>query len=512
MAHKKMSHNVIIGLLSAALLIAACAPLPSLMPADSPLPTPLPPTPTPWPPLEQARLALAEHLGIAPGAITLVSSEPMEWADACLELPAPDEMCAQVITPGYRVVLEAIGQQYILHTNASGSQVRTAGQPEPENVAPRAALQARAALAQQLGLAPEAVRIVSAEAIEWPDACLDAPASDEVCAQVVTPGYKVLLEADGVVREYHTDQSGDVLRALPWPALDTEGRLEWRGLTAEGCTQAQFSRASIAFGPCDGELMSRQLAQVGNSANEFYAFVETYQSFSASTAAGTVVLSGKGPFLASPANQRMLAEWAARVVAEAEDEEGLAMWGLGWHREGGIAGFCDDLAIDATGYVELAPCQYESPQEVAVRTLTADELAEFYGWLDTLAPFEFTQQDPATADAMTVRYIFAGRGAQEATDVDRQALAEFSREVLARWPAPTEVQSIQALADVTTYAGPGTQYPVVGQMLTGQTVLVTGIQQGNTWWRVMCPDETFGNCWVSADPKLTQPVAPSIGN
>lgn len=425
MTHKRSFLNIVPGLLSAALFIAACAPLPPLIPADSPLPTPLPaatpgglPSPTPWPPLEAARQALAQQLEIAPESITLVSSEP----------------------------------------------------------------------------------------VEWPDACLDAAQPDEMCAQVITPGYKVVLEVDGVQYEFHTDETGAVVRGPIQPAAASGESLEWRGLTAEGCTQARFSTDDVTFGPCDGDLKSRSLEGLGNRANQLYAFVQTYRSFSASTPAGTVTLAGEGPFRASPADQRMLAEWAARVAAEAEDEQGLAMWGLGWHREGGIAGFCDDLAIDATGYVELAPCKYENPQEVNVRTLTADELAQFYGWLDTLAPFEFTQQDPATADALTVHYIFAGRGSQEATDADKQTLADFSREVLARWPGPIEVQTIQALADVTIYAGPGLQYSIVGQMLAGQTVLDTGILADQSWWRIMCPDETFGNCWVSADPLLTQPV------
>ncbi len=430
MAHKRSFLNLVPGLLSAALLIAACAPLPPLLPVDSPLLTPLPastpdglPIPTPWPPLETARQALAQQLEIAPEAITFVSSEPVEWSDACLGAAQPDE----------------------------------------------------------------------------------------VCAQVITPGYKVVLGVDGVQYDFHTDETGTAVRGPIQPASAPGESLEWRGLTAEGCTQARFSANDMAFGSCDGDLKSRSLEGLGNRANQLLAFVNTYQVFSASTPAGTVALAGEGPFLASAADQRMLAEWAARVAAEAEDEQGLAMWGLGWHREGGIAGFCDDLTIDATGFVELAPCKYESPQAVNVRWLTADELAQLYGWLDALAPFEFTQQDPATADALTVHTIFAGRGSREATDADKQALAAFSREVLARWPGPSEVQTIEALADVTIYAGPGTQYPIVGQLLAGQTALDTGMLPGASWWRIMCPDETFGNCWVSADPTLTQPVDPSSG-
>jgi hypothetical protein len=40
-------------------------------------------------------------------------------------------MCTMVITPGYRVILEAGGKQYDYHTDASGDVVRlAAGTPQ----------------------------------------------------------------------------------------------------------------------------------------------------------------------------------------------------------------------------------------------------------------------------------------------------------------------------------------------------------------------------------------------
>ena len=43
----------------------------------------------------------------------------MEWSDASLGRPQPGMMYAQVITPGYLVVLEADGQQYTYHTDTA---------------------------------------------------------------------------------------------------------------------------------------------------------------------------------------------------------------------------------------------------------------------------------------------------------------------------------------------------------------------------------------------------------
>ncbi len=66
---------------------------------------------------------LAGHLTLAADAIELVDWEAVEWSDACLGIHTPGIMCAQVITPGYRITLSAGGQTYELHTNRNGSSV-----------------------------------------------------------------------------------------------------------------------------------------------------------------------------------------------------------------------------------------------------------------------------------------------------------------------------------------------------------------------------------------------------
>ena len=60
-------------------------------------------------------------------------------------------------------------------------------------------------LAQRLNLASEAIRPVSVEAVEWPDASLGCPQPGMMYAQVITPGFRVVLEAEGQTYEYHTD-------------------------------------------------------------------------------------------------------------------------------------------------------------------------------------------------------------------------------------------------------------------------------------------------------------------
>jgi len=49
--------------------------------------------------------------------------------------------------------------------------------------------------------------LAEVEAVDWPDACLGAPRADEVCAQVITPGYRVIVRQDDELIEYHTDRA-----------------------------------------------------------------------------------------------------------------------------------------------------------------------------------------------------------------------------------------------------------------------------------------------------------------
>jgi hypothetical protein len=50
--------------------------------------------------------------------------EATEWSDSCLGLARPDEMCAEVITPGWISILEADGKIYEFHTDSSGVNIR----------------------------------------------------------------------------------------------------------------------------------------------------------------------------------------------------------------------------------------------------------------------------------------------------------------------------------------------------------------------------------------------------
>src|SRR6266508_730242 len=110
--------RVLVSITLMILIISACSPQaqPTGLPSDSNgEPTQINVDLTP-----AQRIAistLSENLGIAPDKIKLVSTEAVDWPDSCLGISIEGISCAQVITPGFRVILEANGKQVEYRTN-----------------------------------------------------------------------------------------------------------------------------------------------------------------------------------------------------------------------------------------------------------------------------------------------------------------------------------------------------------------------------------------------------------
>ena len=61
-------------------------------------------------------------------------------------------------------------------------------------------------LAQRLGLNESDIGVSSVEQTEFPDAALGAPVEDEMSAQVITPGWRMRLIANGQAYEYRATE------------------------------------------------------------------------------------------------------------------------------------------------------------------------------------------------------------------------------------------------------------------------------------------------------------------
>lgn len=109
--------------------------------------------------------SVADALGIAPTGARVISSEFRDFPDASLGCPQPGMAYAQVITPGYRVLVEANGRRF--DVRVAGTQGRICYLRKPASDQQTASLQparesgeaARQDLALRLDVAAEAITV-----------------------------------------------------------------------------------------------------------------------------------------------------------------------------------------------------------------------------------------------------------------------------------------------------------------------------------------------------------------
>ena len=177
-------------------------------------------------------------------------------------------------------------------------------------------------LAANLELQESDITVVSSEVVEFSDACLGVTLEGVMCAQVITPGRIIVLEANGIQYEYHTSEDGD--RVQP------------------------------------------------------------------------------------------------------------ATLSLVWKREGGIAGFCDTLAVFRSGEVFTTNCKAQADGEMGTLAglLTSPEVQEFNNWTTGFGEVDLDASDPkGVADQMIVTLEFFGTGSEEPTESEQQELFNFAQDL-----------------------------------------------------------------------------------
>ena len=269
-------------------------------------------------PAQRAALtALSEKVNLPADQIKLVSTEAVTWPDGCLGIVRMGVFCTQAEVPGFKIIFEAHGKKYEFHTNQDGSTVMLAEGAQDSAVVEDLVIKQ---LAANLGLKESDISVVSDTTIEFRDACMGVAMEGVMCAQVITPGHIVVLEAKGVQYEFHTDANGS--RVQP---------------------------ASLA---------------------------------------------------------------------------------MVWKREGGIAGFCDTMTVFRSGEVYTSQCkpQPEGRMGTFANLLSSGEQKQFMDWMAQSGEAHLDASDPAgVADQMKVTLDLFGTGSKQITKSDQQALLEFAQ-------------------------------------------------------------------------------------
>jgi hypothetical protein len=82
---------------------------------------------------------VAAQTGLAPDQLNIISSEAVNFSDASLGCPQPGMAYPQVITPGYRVLIEGGGQSFDVRVAGRRGRIcdnpRSQGVPRPAGTA-----------------------------------------------------------------------------------------------------------------------------------------------------------------------------------------------------------------------------------------------------------------------------------------------------------------------------------------------------------------------------------------
>ena len=277
------------------------------------------PTRTPVPvkltPAQSAAFAaLSDITGLPADKMTLVSTEAVTWPDGCLGVQRMGMMCTQALVEGFKIVLEAEGKEYEFHTDQDGSAVVLAT-GDKSGLLEDALI---AQLAENLGLDRSDISVASSSDVEFGDACLGVSMPEIMCAQVITPGKIIVLEANGVQYEYHA--SGDGSRIQP------------------------------------------------------------------------------------------------------------ATLSLTWKRDGGIAGFCDNMTIFLSGEVYTTTCKGDGRMGTFATLLSKEQRDQFAAWVKEFGQAELDASDPeGVADRMVVTLSFNGNGSGSLVPAGEDALFQWAQ-------------------------------------------------------------------------------------
>jgi hypothetical protein len=188
--------------------------------------------------------------------------------------------------------------------------------------------------------------------------------------------------------------------------------------------------------------------------DDLMAYASKYAPFRAETKAGRVEFQGRGSVQASPSEQRMVAEWARLAFQIAQSGRTGAAWGiaLDWQREGGIAGFCDRVTIYLSGFASASSCKGPASTNAGRLQLSPQQLDQLYGWVDTLASFDYATPGPVYPDALIYHIAFAGHGAGNASEGDIQDMQDFAEEILNQMSfAPDPMRTLEARKALEAY-------------------------------------------------------------
>lgn len=183
------------------------------------------------------------------------------------------------------------------------------------------------------------------------------------------------------------------------PASSLQPLVVWQSAGSR-CKTAAFWADRMEYAAC-GEWSTSVPAQLDDYISRYSIWIKAYAPFTANTPVGSITFNGHGFVIATEAEQRMIAEWAARM---SEEVPGLSFEAdrIVLSDRVSTPDRCFDVTIYRDGHTLVFSCLL-GPATAEVRGyLDANELLYLYRWLDEYQPSEYTTEQS--------KLVFTGRG------------------------------------------------------------------------------------------------------
>src|SRR5262245_43802731 len=129
----------------------------------------------------------------------------------CGQITAPDT--ASTATPSSPRTIQAAWTPgtALSPTQGSATQMVQPLPTSPTSGAENLIEKAKQDLAQRLSVPVDEISLVEVIEMEWADSSLGCPEPDMMYLQVITPSYRILLESNAQVYEYHTNKISNMV-------------------------------------------------------------------------------------------------------------------------------------------------------------------------------------------------------------------------------------------------------------------------------------------------------------
>ena len=183
------------------------------------------------------------------------------------------------------------------------------------------------------------------------------------------------------------------------PASSLQPLVVWQS-PGSPCKTASFWADHMEYAAC-GDMAVTVPAQLDDYVSRYSIWMNAYAPFTVETPAGSVTLNGKGFVIATEAEQRMIAEWAARMSEEVPGHSMMAD-SIVLSNRLSTPDRCFDVTIYRDGHYLVFSCLPGPGTAGVPGYLDANELLYFYRWLDEYQPSEHTTEQS--------KLVFTGRG------------------------------------------------------------------------------------------------------